>query len=419
MSNTADVPRLERPSFFDGQRLMAHDLAAAQGYHRELRWLHNRSLHGWGIAFGFAVAGSRGAQSVKVDTGYALDCMGRDLISDASIEMPIPAVANASDGGPATYYLTVSYAEDAQLAPITRAGACKASGAVRRPEMPLIRWQDPNDTDLASRYRFGLDVVLASIQVRNCQLAQDVSGRERRDAVPSSQPYVAAGRTEVGATVWRLWPNDSAALGVATTVTTSGAGFQSTPHYQAHVVGERMFQAAAGAEAFLIDGYAQVAQTTASSFDVRIILAEGTTAGIGRADTLTMDDYRAVVSRITHANPEVSAELIIAFNGPVLAVGQTLFTFIPVVRPLGQLVTTDFKRPLEKISERNHVSLDKLLGANGWDQNLNNVVLVLGQLIAIPGLALTLNPAKVFKPEFMDVLKKDLAWHVVWVGVEG
>jgi hypothetical protein len=419
MSSTADVPRLERPSFFDGQRLMARDLGAAQGYNRELRWLHNRSLHSWGIAFGFAVAGSRGAQSVKVDTGYAIDCMGRDLISDASIEMPIPAVANASDGGPATYYLTVSYAEDAQLAPITRAGACKTSGAVRRPEMPLIRWQDPNDTDPASRYRFGLDVVLASVHILNCRLVEEASMRERRDAMPLQQPYVAAGRTPVGDTAWRLWPNDNAALGVATTVITSGAGFQITPRYQAQLVGERMFQAAAGGEAFLVDGYAQVAQTTASSFDIRIILAEGTTAGIGRADTLTMDDYRAVVSRITHANPGISAELIIAINGPALAVGQPLFTSIPVVQILGQLVTTDFKRSLEKVSERNGVSLDKLLGANGWDQNLNNVVLVLGQLIAIPGLALTLNPAKVFKPEFMDVLEKDLAWHVVWTGVEG
>ena len=97
MSSTDDIPLLERPAFFDGQRLMAYDLAATQTYNRELRWLHNRSLHGWGIAFGFAIAGTRGVQSVKVDIGYAIDRIGRDLILDAPVEMPIPSVASASD----------------------------------------------------------------------------------------------------------------------------------------------------------------------------------------------------------------------------------------------------------------------------------------------------------------------------------
>lgn len=417
MSSTDAIPHLERPSFFDGQRLMAHDLEAAQVYNRELRWLHNRSLHGWGIAFGFAIAGSRGDQLVKIDVGYAIDCMGRDLVLDSPIEMPIPVVASASNGGSATYYLTVSYAEDTQLAPITRDGACKASGAVRRPEMPLIRWQDPKDTNPESRYRFGIDIVLASVHILNCQLAEEVSTHERRDAVPPQQPYIAAGRTSEGNTAWRLWPNDNAPLGVATTVTTSGAGFRTTPCYQAHVVGERRFQAAAGGAAFLVDGYAQVAQTTASSFDVCIILPKGTSASTGQADTFTMDDYSAVVARIISERGG-DAELIHKSNGPTLRVGQTLTEFV-FGTTMGQLRTSDFKEPLKKISKRNGISLEVLLGTNGWDQSLNNVVIALGQLIAIPGPALVLNPAKVFKPKFMDVLEKDLAWYVLWTGVEG
>ena len=55
-----DIPVLERPAFFDGQQLTAADLEAVQAYHRELLWLHNRGLHNWGIAFGYAVEGKRG-----------------------------------------------------------------------------------------------------------------------------------------------------------------------------------------------------------------------------------------------------------------------------------------------------------------------------------------------------------------------
>ena len=420
MSSTDDIPLLERPAFFDGQRLMAYDLAATQTYNRELRWLHNRSLHGWGIAFGFAIAGTRGVQSVKVDIGYAIDRIGRDLILDAPVEMPIPSVASASDGSPAIYYLTVSYADDAQLNPTTRTGACNTSGAVRRPEMPLIRWQDPNDTNPSSRYRFGLDVVLASIHIQNCQLAAEVSTRERRDALPSQQPYVAAGSTTKGNTVWRLWPNDSAPVGVVTTVTTSGAGFQTTPRYQAHVVGERMFKTADGSgqnNSFIVDGYAQVAQTTASSFDLRVMLPRGITVGLRRTDDVfVIQDYGAVVN---HLNSGVSTEHLLQINGPQLRVGQELL-FEPqkgVLVLFKKLTSQNFKGPFEKISERNRTSLNELLGANGWD--INTLEVSISQKIIIPGPALTINPTRVQEPAFMDVLKKNLEWHVVWTGVEG
>jgi hypothetical protein len=283
--------------------------------------------------------------------------------------------------------------------------------------MPLIRWQDPNDTDPASRYRFGLDVVLASIQVRNCQLAQDVSGRERRDAVPSSQPYVAAGRTEVGATAWRLWPNDDEALGVATTVATSEAGFQNTPRYQAHVVGERMFQSADGSEAFLVDGYSHIVQATAFRFDLRVVLPRGTTVGLRRtSDAFTMEDYSAVVN---HPNSGVSSEHLLAINGRQIRVGQELL-FEPapgVITLFKKLASQHFKGPFEKISERNRTSLQQLLGANGWD--LNTLQVEISQSIVIPGPVLTINPARTLEPDFMDVLKNDLGWHVVWTGVEG
>src|SRR5688572_33281464 len=120
------LPDLDRPAFFDGQRLTAADLAAAQAYARELRWLHNRALHGWGIAFGYGVSGKRGERLVLVEPGYALDRLGRDLVLERAVERAVPP-----DAGPTTYYLTVSYTDDEHLEPEQRAGACGTSGAVR------------------------------------------------------------------------------------------------------------------------------------------------------------------------------------------------------------------------------------------------------------------------------------------------
>ena len=282
MSNNLDIPVLERPAFFNGERLTAADLTAVQAFHRELRWLHNRSLHNWGIAFGFAVSGARGERVVAVQPGYALDCKGRDLILGEAQQVPIPAVGGASGGQPATYYLTATYAEDEDLTPEVRAGTCDTSGAVRRPETPLIRWQRPHD------YRRGLDIILATIQVQNCQLAADVSGSERRNAVPAQQPYVAAGETGRGETEWSLWPTPDEeqgiyAVGVTTKVSTASAGFRITPRYQAHVVGDRVLEypQKIGTEAALqrltivVDGYVQIANATASGFDLRVIMPLG------------------------------------------------------------------------------------------------------------------------------------------------
>jgi hypothetical protein len=276
MSGSTGIPILDRPAFFDGQQLLARDLTEVQRYHRELRWLHNRSLHGWGIAFGFSVSGDRGDRVVHVEPGYALDCLGRDLILGEPLSIPIPAVAGASDGSAARFYLTASYAENVDLPAQNRAGVCGTLGAVRRPERPIIRWQNPNDTEPQSRYRHGLDIILGVIRVRHCQLDEPVSTAERRSAIPARQPYIAAGRTVAGSTQWRLWPNESTPLGVTTTVSTATAGFQVTPRYQAHISGQRV--RTSGNQIFVVEGYPQVAAAMSSSFELRVVLPIGETA---------------------------------------------------------------------------------------------------------------------------------------------
>ncbi|GJG89726.1 hypothetical protein tb265_49070 [Gemmatimonadetes bacterium T265] len=264
------IPDLVRPAFFDGQRLEAEDLTAVYEFHRSRRWLHNRALHGWGIASGLAVGGAKGAAVLTVSPGYALDCEGHDVVLAEPAELAVPPVAGAPGGGPLELYLTASYATDDDLAASeVRAGVCEGTGAVRRAEAPRLRFQNPRDpSDPATRFRRGLDVVLASVQVERCRLARAPSTAERRDARPAAQPFVAAGGTAPGATPWQYFPAAGAPLGVETRVDTSAAGFRSTPAYAAQVAGARALPGGGA----LVDGFAAVAQPSATAFTLQVML---------------------------------------------------------------------------------------------------------------------------------------------------
>jgi hypothetical protein len=265
MSIPNEIPNVERPAFFDGQRLTAADLTAVQDYQRELRWLHNRSLHTWGIAFGLEVLAKRGDRSVTVQIGYALDCLGRDLLVNAPVSLPIPPVSGSATG-PALYYLTLSYLEDDDLPPELRQGLCDTNGAVRLPEKARLRWQQQEDSDPESRYRHGYDVILASIQVQNCKLAAEPSPKLRREARPASQPYVAAGSSS--GIAWELVTSAGAIVGLKTSVDTSSAGFGATPQYMAHINGER---AVTGSQD-LLDGLVSIGEATPVSFTLTVIM---------------------------------------------------------------------------------------------------------------------------------------------------
>jgi hypothetical protein len=234
MAESVDVPSLERIVFFTGQRLTAADLAALQRAHRELRWLHNRSLHSWGIGIGLAVTGERGDSAVTVSPGYGIDCLGREIILTAPRTLAVPAVAAAPGGGEAIFYLTAVYVgdEDQNVAE-KRPGVCLPEGTVRLTEEPGLEWRQ------ADELHEGRELILAQAWIQNCRLSRALSLSARRNAKPSQQPYIAAGQTKVGDTAWSLWIQGQDALGFEVTVDTADARFRSTPRYIAHIAGDR------------------------------------------------------------------------------------------------------------------------------------------------------------------------------------
>src|SRR5262245_1282002 len=137
-----NIPELERITFFPGQRLHAEDLSEVQRIDRELRWLHNRSLHTWGIGEGFGVTGEAGESAVSIEPAYGIDCAGREILLTKSRNKPIPAVAGDQKGEAVEFFLTAEYQDDAAQAVLERRpGICISGGSIRLAEEPLIRWK--------------------------------------------------------------------------------------------------------------------------------------------------------------------------------------------------------------------------------------------------------------------------------------
>lgn len=265
MPNNVSIPDLERITFFNGQQLTAADMTDVQTVNRELRWLHNRSLHNWGIGAGLGVSGDRGSRAVTVEPGYGVDHLGREIILTESRTLPVPTIASAADGGEAVYYLVAAYRGDKDQPVIERRpGVCAADGGVRLREEPLVAWRKSDQ--LAE----GFELILAKAWIKNCQLSRPLCLAVRRDARAAQQAYIVSGQTEPGNTPWTLWEAGGQAVGVQTIVDTSAARFRTTPSYIAHVVGERFFGNPPGP--LLAIGFPATIDATPETFTLQVLL---------------------------------------------------------------------------------------------------------------------------------------------------
>lgn len=286
MSILDETQFLERFQFFNGQRLFASDLQGADDFNREMRWLHNRSLHQPGIGSGFAVYGKKEDREVVIAAGYAIDSLGREIVLTNTLTLQVPPVASDDSGEPLFYDLAVSYPDDSALEETeTREGICLARGVVRRREVPVLCWlkldseRQPIDTRLKKDVLEGLRLILCRIEVLNCQLNKDISIAERRNARPPRLPNIVCG--EETPTAWSIFdigieapPATSFAFGTAfiagfglrATIDTSVAGFQVTPSYSARVRGPRLKTFVAGETnmPMIVEGMVSIPAETAT-----------------------------------------------------------------------------------------------------------------------------------------------------------
>lgn len=307
---------IERLQFFDGQRLLAADLQGLEAFNREMRWLHNRSLHQPGIGNGLAVSGKKGEREVKIGPGYAIDRDGREIVLLQDQVEPIPPVASNQDGTPVLFDLTVSYPGDADLEEVeTRQGICTQPGAVRKKEEPIFCWVElgvdgqPRDAAIKLDILTGVRIVLARAEVLNCQLNKDVSIAQRLNARPASQPYVCCAEVEPDWQPWIVAPLNprgffsSAAnievfqtlisaitflpavipVGLTAVIDTSDCGFLTTPCYSARIVGPRVRRQTISVDGdsegsrdfdlyIVLDGQIQISDPRPDGFTIFVLL---------------------------------------------------------------------------------------------------------------------------------------------------
>ncbi|MBI1742442.1 hypothetical protein HYR54_05160 [Candidatus Acetothermia bacterium] len=295
MALIGEMKFLERMQFFNGQRLFASDLQGLEAFNREMRWLHNQSLHQPGVGSGFAVIGKKGDREVTILPGYAIDALGREIVLTEKHVEPVPPKADDGSGKPVSYYLTVSYPSDEELEESeTREGICLPRGVVRLREAPIFCWVlldgDPLHPDLKLQNDItnGMKIILAQAEVLNCQLKQDLSTAQRRNARPAQQPYVACGATSPD-TKWELWPDSNKKpIGLQVeNIDTTTARFRTKPCYSAHIIGNRFFDRVLDVDgdgtkdSFLLDGFANIIgpspkeiEPTRSGFTLRVLMPQ-------------------------------------------------------------------------------------------------------------------------------------------------
>jgi hypothetical protein len=289
----------ERIKFFDGQRLFASDLQDLEQFNREMRWLHNRSLHQAGVASGYAVSGNKDDREVTIQSGYAVDNAGREIVLTQPEVLQVPPVANDGLGNPVYYDLTVSYPDDLLLKETeTRDGVCVPRHAVRLREKPVFCWVEleatggaaaagpnalagdfqPKIKSLGNELESGARIRLARAEVLNCKLNQALSVAQRRNAKPSTQPFLFAGRTPAE-NKWTVPVPGSAGtspFGVTITlrVDTSAAHFRTPPRYVAHVVGERLVELTVDGQktTMVLDGFVRLVDTSETGFTFSLLI---------------------------------------------------------------------------------------------------------------------------------------------------
>ena len=313
--NILDQTRfIERQQFFNGQRLFADDLQSLEAFNREMRWLHNKSLHQPGIGNGFAVSGKKGDREVTIGPGYAIDREGHEIVLIRDQVEPVPPTAGEPDGSPTLYDLTVSYLDEELEETERREGICNQRGAVRLREAPVFCWVrlDSNGQPLETREKqeilSGMRLVLARAEVLNCKLYQDLSVAERLNARPATLPYICCGTSELAWQPLMFAPINPAEtfssedgadlvrcfslglgffpfvlpIGLAATVDTSVCGFLNTPCYSARITGPRfrrftrtiqLDEVATTANIdFVLEGFVQIVDPKPKSFIANILL---------------------------------------------------------------------------------------------------------------------------------------------------
>jgi hypothetical protein len=132
---------VSRVNYFDHQFLRAEDFTHEQLHHVDMRRAHNRLLHTWGVAEGLDIGFASGASRVTVQSGTAVDGLGRELVLPADEQ-----TSDLSSMAGKTLFVTLEY-EGKPTHPTSETGV---TGDTRFTEKPIVgvRADGPEDPSI-------------------------------------------------------------------------------------------------------------------------------------------------------------------------------------------------------------------------------------------------------------------------------
>jgi hypothetical protein len=164
---------IKRLNYYNSQFLKENDFNDEQLYHNQMRRLHNRALHTWGIVQGLEVTRVADTARVTVSPGIAIDRLGQEIV------LPNTSDAKALDGfaASAKVYVTIRYADvfDINDKDI-KASQTASDYYMRWTERPVVSVTNTAPDDKAP------DVVLAVVVLDNQKAIAQVDRSVRRYA---------------------------------------------------------------------------------------------------------------------------------------------------------------------------------------------------------------------------------------------
>jgi len=118
---TNGLKPLLRNQYFYGKLLTVRDFENEQSYHVKKQRLINKYIHGEGVVCGLTVE-KIDDNIVKIRSGIALDCCGREIVVPEDVEKKIP-----TDNDTTKYWITLRYDEcgEEPVAAATEANSCE------------------------------------------------------------------------------------------------------------------------------------------------------------------------------------------------------------------------------------------------------------------------------------------------------
>ncbi len=190
------MPSAKRVHYFDHQFLVEADFTDEQKYHLDMRRLHNRLLHTFGIAQGLEVE-KTGDNEITIRPGMAIDRDGREIVlSETPLILPAKPATNPviqiNFPAGSEIYITVAYDET----PTDPSLATGVTGDTRTTEAPIfaavITPIPPTDGSVLRLSRFTLDAATGNVpgnigDLLDGGVRQSVSGQIAAQSVGTNE----------------------------------------------------------------------------------------------------------------------------------------------------------------------------------------------------------------------------------------